>query len=62
MSNMFKNSEFNGDISNWNVSFVTDMSYMFYGTENAAPNVTNFKTEKVKNMILIGYYLIIVYN
>ena len=29
MSYMFFASSFNGDISNWNVSSVTDMSYMF---------------------------------
>ena len=27
--NMFYNSQFNQDISNWNVSNVTDMSWMF---------------------------------
>jgi len=30
MSDMFHSSKFNGDISNWNVSNVTDMNYMFY--------------------------------
>ena len=27
---MFSGSKFNGDISNWDVSNVTDMGYMFY--------------------------------
>ena len=30
MSKMFRNSEFNGDISNWDVSNVTNMDFMFY--------------------------------
>ena len=29
MNMMFSNSNFNGDISNWDVSNVKDMSYMF---------------------------------
>jgi hypothetical protein len=29
MGGMFSRSPFNGDISNWNVSNVTDMSMMF---------------------------------
>ena len=29
MSRMFRDSEFNGDISNWDVSNVTDMNRMF---------------------------------
>ena len=29
MNSLFDRSEFNGDISNWNVSNVYDMSYMF---------------------------------
>ena len=31
MSGMFEDSSFNGDISGWNVSQVTDMGSMFYG-------------------------------
>jgi uncharacterized protein YdaL len=30
MQNMFEIAEFNGDISNWDVSNVKNMSYMFY--------------------------------
>src|SRR5574343_446358 len=33
MSYMFCDSEFNGDISKWNVSNVTDMRCMFYESE-----------------------------
>ena len=31
MSEMFYDSQFNGDISNWGVSSVIDMSFMFSG-------------------------------
>ena len=31
MRSMFDNSKFNGDISNWNVGNVTNMSFMFDG-------------------------------
>ena len=30
---MFMESQFNGDISNWNVSNVYDMNGMFYGSQ-----------------------------
>jgi len=30
---MFLNSKFNGDISDWDVSSVTDMSFMFYNSK-----------------------------
>ena len=33
ISSMFSQSQFNGDISKWNVSGVKDMSSMFYGSE-----------------------------
>ena len=33
MSYLFENSDFNGDISKWNVSKVTDMGGMFYGSK-----------------------------
>jgi surface protein len=33
MSGMFMYSQFNGDISRWNVSSVTDMSNMFHDSE-----------------------------
>ncbi len=33
MSDVFIFSKFNGDISSWNMSSVTDMSYMFYNAE-----------------------------
>jgi len=33
MAGMFKNSQFNGDISNWNVSKVQDMARMFKNSQ-----------------------------
>jgi surface protein len=33
MEYMFTDSEFNGDISKWNISNVTDMTAMFEGSE-----------------------------
>ena len=33
MSSMFRDSEFNGNISKWDVSNVTNMSYMFYNSK-----------------------------
>jgi surface protein len=50
MSAMFRGSKFNGDISRWDVSNVTDMKEMFYdGKFNGdisrwdVSNVTNMK-------------------
>ena len=34
MSNLFENTNFNGDISAWDVSNVTDMKGMFWGCMN----------------------------
>jgi len=33
MSSMFADSEFNNNISNWNVTNVTNMSYMFFSSK-----------------------------
>ena len=50
MSGLFSsNSKFNGDISLWNVSNVTDMSYMFYES-NFNGNLYNWDVSNVKNM------------
>ena len=52
---MFGNSYFtgeNGDISNWDVSNVEDMDYMFYYSEFTAKNgdLSNWDVKKVKTM------------
>ena len=49
MSFMFYGSEFNGDISNWEVGNVTGMSFMFnYSKFNG--DISNWNVEKVIDM------------
>ena len=54
MSNLFKylyaNIENNFDVSNWNVSNVTDMSYMFHGCKNFDCDLSNWDVSNVKDM------------
>ena len=46
---MFRGSQFDGDISKWDVSNVIDMSYMFYDSQFSGDisdwNVSNTKTK-----------------
>ena len=42
--------KFNGDISKWNTSNVTNMSFMFAGTKNFNQPLNNWNTSNVKNM------------
>ena len=49
MSNLFAYSEFNGDISKWNVSNVTNMICMFYETV-FNQDISNWNVSNVKNM------------
>jgi surface protein len=55
MSNVFRNSKFNGDISKWDVSKVTNMSNMF---RMAAFNgdISDWDVFKVTNMERLFYY------
>ena len=46
----FSLSEFCGNISKWNTSNVTDMSYMFCGAENFNGTLNNWDTSNVTNM------------
>ena len=48
MSCMFRNSEFNGDISKWNVSKVEDMKYMFYKSKFNG-DISKWNVSKVEN-------------
>ena len=41
MKNLFTFSLFNGNISSWNMSSVTNMSGMFYGAEKFNSNIEN---------------------
>jgi len=45
---------FNGDISEWNTEYVTDMSYMFRGCENFDKPL-NFNTKNVRDMSYMFY-------
>ena len=49
MSGLFKNSIFNGDISNWDVSNVDDMNAMFYQSE-FNQNISKWDVSNVEDM------------
>lgn len=49
MSYLFKNSEFNGDISKWNVSRVDNMLCMFWYSKFNG-DISNWNVSNVKNM------------
>ena len=48
MSNLFQNSDFNGDISNWDVSNVTNMISMFYRCKSFNQDISRWDVSKVK--------------
>ena len=50
MSELFRETDFNGDISQWDVSNVTDMSYMFSKCEAFNQDILDWDVSKVKNM------------
>ena len=50
MSKLFLMSDFNGDISKWDVSNVTDMSYMFFGATSFNGDLSSWDISNVKNM------------
>ena len=47
MSNLFEFLEFNGDISQWDVSNVTNMEYMFYACESFNQDISNWDVSNV---------------
>src|SRR5574344_715054 len=47
ISNIFSYSNFDGDISQWNVSKVTDMHAMFYQSKNFNQPIENWDTSNV---------------
>ena len=49
MSDLFENSDFNGDISKWNVSNVTNMASMFFDSEFNG-DISKWDVSNVKNM------------
>lgn len=54
MSNLFKNSDFNGRLDKWNVSAVEDMSYMFFNSKFCG-NIYNWDVSNVKDMQGLGW-------
>ena len=55
MRSMFYNSEFNGDISNWNVENVTNMSFMFNGSKFNG-DISNWNVGNATNMFSMFNY------
>ena len=54
MNSLFYRSEFNGDISKWNVSNVYDMSYMFMQSKFNG-DISNWDVSNVENMYCMFY-------
>lgn len=50
MESVFRLRQFNGDISEWNVSNVTNMNYMFQGTLRFNCDLRNWDVSNVKSM------------
>jgi surface protein len=49
MSNLFRNSKFNGNISKWNVSSVENMEHMFFASKFNG-DISKWVVSKVKSM------------
>ena len=50
MAHLFEYTDFNGNISNWDVSSVTDMRYMFCGCKSFNQDISNWDVSNVNNM------------
>ncbi len=50
MSSIFRQSNFNGNISNWNTSNVTDMEWMFFNAKSFNQYIGKWDTSKVTSM------------
>lgn len=50
MNSLFEDMDFDGDISNWNVSNVKDMSYMFYTSNFTGKNSPGMDKWDVSNV------------
>ena len=55
MDNLFEDSEFTGDISNWDVSNVTTMDMIFCGSKFNG-DISNWDVSNVKNMGGMFFY------
>ena len=56
MSTLFKGTDFNGDISSWDVSNVETMEGMFWGCMNFNSDISNWDVSNVKNMAFAFYW------
>ena len=50
MSGLFKDTIVNGNITSWDTFNVTDMSQMFYNTDNFNQNISNWRVNNVTTM------------
>ena len=50
MSSLFEEIDFNGNISKWDVSNVTNMERMFYGCKSFNQDISNWDVSNVINM------------
>ena len=53
MSNLFEDIRHNFDVSNWDMSNVADISFMFYGCHNFNCDLSRWNVSKVENMYSI---------
>ena len=53
MSNLFEGTDFNGNISQWDVSNVTDMTYMFYWCKKFNKDISNWDVSNVTGKLFI---------
>ena len=51
MSSLFEEIDFNGDISNWDVSNVRYMKYMFYECNSFNQDISKWNVSNVTNMV-----------
>ena len=51
MSSLFEEIDFNGDISNWDVSNVRYMKYMFYECKSFNQDISKWNVSNVTNMV-----------
>ena len=55
MSNLFSGLDFNGDISNWDVSNVIKMRFMFAGCKSFNQDISNWDVSNVTDMSYMFY-------
>ena len=58
MSFLFAYLDFNGNISRWNVSNVTDMMAMFYNCKSFNQDISNWDVSNVTDMSSMFYYFL----